>query len=190
MGRPNNSHSLEQTRAPLAAQPARVKVRELLAVSGLVVLADLTIYRGYGFAGLAAFFIAAPLLLWGAPRRRGAAALGAIVMMLLVLAAALAWCGTGGQVANRGGTGRGAGHGSRRHDSFCRRCLSVCIFHARHRRRRFDKIFAVARSRHGFYSQGDVAESRVAARSRAGLRHTVYNVLQSRFLLTRVSWLK
>ena len=41
------------------AQPARVKLRELLAIAGLVVLADLTIYRGYGFAGMAAFFTAA-----------------------------------------------------------------------------------------------------------------------------------
>ncbi|HEY2252424.1 MAG TPA: hypothetical protein VGH74_15230, partial [Planctomycetaceae bacterium] len=81
-------------------QPSRVKVRELLAVSGLVVLADLTIYRGYGFAGLAALFTVAPiLLLWGAPQRRGGAALGAVAALLLVLAAALVWCGSAGQVA-------------------------------------------------------------------------------------------
>jgi len=81
-------------------QPSRVKVRELLAVSGLIVLADLTIYRGYGFAGLAALFTVAPILLfWGAPRRRGGLVLGAFAAMLLVLAAALVWCGSAGQVA-------------------------------------------------------------------------------------------
>lgn len=86
--------------APGQIQPSRVKLRELLAVSGLVVLVDLTIYRGYGFAGLAAFFIAAPiLLLWGAPQRQSGAGLGVIATMLLLLAAALAWCGSGPQVA-------------------------------------------------------------------------------------------
>src|SRR6185295_3191529 len=39
---------------------------ELFAALGMVVLADLTIYRGHGFGGLAALFVAAPLLLlWG-----------------------------------------------------------------------------------------------------------------------------
>ena len=80
--------------------PSRVKVRELLAVIGLIVLADLTIYRGYGFAGMAALFIAAPiLLLWGAPQRRGGADLRIVSAMLLALAAALTWCGSAGQVA-------------------------------------------------------------------------------------------
>jgi hypothetical protein len=56
------------TREPI---PARVELREILAVLGLVVLADLTIYRGHGFAGAAAMFVAAPLLLlMGAPKPR------------------------------------------------------------------------------------------------------------------------
>jgi hypothetical protein len=79
--------------------PARVDLRELLAVLGLVVLADLTIYRGHGFAGAAGLFVAATALLaLGAPHRRMTIALGAIEGLVLVLAAALAWCGSIGQV--------------------------------------------------------------------------------------------
>src|SRR5436190_9171656 len=90
----------DEAQAPGPVLSARVKVRELLAVSGLIVLADLTIYRGYGFAGLAALFIVAPILLmFGAPQRRGGALLAVIAAMLLVLASALIWCGSAGQVA-------------------------------------------------------------------------------------------
>ncbi len=57
---------------PRREQPP-VRWRELLAVILMVVLADLTLYRAYGFAGYAAFFFAAPLLVWlGAPRPRRA----------------------------------------------------------------------------------------------------------------------
>lgn len=81
-------------------QAAPVRSRELLAVLGLVVLADLTIYRGYGFAGMAALFVAAPLLLlWGAPQRRVSIDLAIVATMLVLLAAALTWCGVGGQIA-------------------------------------------------------------------------------------------
>ncbi len=79
--------------------PARVELRELLAVLGLVVVADLTIYRGHGYAGAAGLFVAAPvLLLLGAPHRRITVSLGLIEILLLVLAAALAWCGSVGQI--------------------------------------------------------------------------------------------
>jgi len=89
-----------QASAPAQVHPSRVKIRELLAVTGLIVLADLTIYRGYGFAGLAALFILAPILLiWGAPQRRGGLMLGVVAAMLLVLAVALVWCGSASQVA-------------------------------------------------------------------------------------------
>ncbi|MBU4270719.1 MAG: hypothetical protein KKE86_14550 [Planctomycetes bacterium] len=45
--------------------------RELLVIVLLVVLCDLTIYRGHGFAGYALLMAAAPLLLAvGAPRPR------------------------------------------------------------------------------------------------------------------------
>jgi hypothetical protein len=83
----------------LEPPPARVKLRELLAVLGLVVVADLTIYRGHGYAGAAGLFLAAPaLLLLGAPRRRITVFSGLIEVLLLVLAAALVWCGTVGQI--------------------------------------------------------------------------------------------
>ena len=47
----------------LNPEPLPVRGRELLAVSWLVVLSDLTIYRGQGFAGYALFFVVAPVLL-------------------------------------------------------------------------------------------------------------------------------
>jgi hypothetical protein len=69
--------------------------REVAAIGLLVALCDLAIYRGGGYAGYAALFAAAPLLLIaGAPRigrRRAAAAVG---VMLALLAARLVWCGS------------------------------------------------------------------------------------------------
>jgi len=44
--------------------------RELVALALFVALADLTIYRGGGFTGLAAFFIAALILLFVNSTRR------------------------------------------------------------------------------------------------------------------------
>ena len=90
------------TAADEPASQARpdVKTRELLAVLGLIVLADLTIYRGYGFAGMAALFAAGPILvLLGAPRRRIGIDTGIIGTMLLLLAGALLWCGAAWHVA-------------------------------------------------------------------------------------------
>lgn len=76
-----------------------VRLRELLAVAGLVALADATIYRGQGFAGPAVLFFAAPvLLLWGAPRCRRTIDLGIVGLMLLLLSAALVWCGSIGHL--------------------------------------------------------------------------------------------
>ncbi len=99
-GQPLQLEPAAEANAPSQAQPARVKVRELLAVLGLVVLVDLTLYRGNGFAGIAAFYVAAPiLLLLGAPQRRGGGDLALVAMMLFVLAAALTWCGTAWQAA-------------------------------------------------------------------------------------------
>src|SRR5438552_5505135 len=87
--------------APVPAageRAARVPARELAAVLGLMILADITIYRGQGFAGMAALFSVAPaLLLWGAPHRRRRLDLWIVAAMLLLLAAALVWCGTAGQ---------------------------------------------------------------------------------------------
>ncbi|MGE5191216.1 MAG: DUF4153 domain-containing protein [Deltaproteobacteria bacterium] len=74
--------------------------RELLAVLGLVVLADLTIYRGCGFAGMAALFSVGPILLFfGAPQRRIGIDAGVVGTMLLLLTGALLWCGAGWHLA-------------------------------------------------------------------------------------------
>ncbi|MHB8898210.1 MAG: DUF4153 domain-containing protein [Thermoguttaceae bacterium] len=68
--------------------------RELAAVLLMVVLADLAIYRGHGFAGYALFFLLAPVLLFlGSPRRNRSRWLLATGLMLVVIAARLAWCG-------------------------------------------------------------------------------------------------
>lgn len=78
-----------------------VRPRELLAVVLLVVLADVTIYRGVGFAGHALFFVAAPVLLvLGAPRPKFRAGLWILGVMLVLLAAKMLWCGSGVLVAS------------------------------------------------------------------------------------------
>jgi len=77
-----------------------VTTPELLAVLGFIVLADLTIYRGYGFAGMAALFAGGPiLLLIGSPQRRLGLDAGVVGTMLLLLAGSLVWCGAGWHLA-------------------------------------------------------------------------------------------
>ncbi len=76
-------------------QPAPLRWRELLSVLLLVVLSDLTVYRGQGFAGYAALFLAAPgLLLAGSPCPKLRASLWIVVAMLVVLAARMIWLGS------------------------------------------------------------------------------------------------
>jgi hypothetical protein len=100
-----NGQSLElegvpQAPAAIAAPAQRVKARELWSVLGLLVLADLTVYRCLGFAGMAALFAVAPFLLHcGAPQRRFDGDIWITGALLILLAAALLWCGTGWQVA-------------------------------------------------------------------------------------------
>ena len=82
---------------PMRARPQqpRVSWRELPAIVALIVLADLTIYRGFGFAGYALFFVAAPLLLaLGAPRPRLGRGFWILAIMLIALAAKMIWCGS------------------------------------------------------------------------------------------------
>ena len=80
--------------APEAEQPP-ARWRELLALAALVVLSDLTIYRGQGFAGYAALFLASPALLaWGAFRPRLKAPAWIAGGLLLALAAKTIWCGS------------------------------------------------------------------------------------------------
>ncbi len=66
----------------------------------MVALADVAVYRGHGFAGYAALFVGAPiLLLFGAPQPRFSAGLWAVGVMLAASAVRLAWCGWGLPVA-------------------------------------------------------------------------------------------
>jgi uncharacterized protein DUF4153 len=69
--------------------------REIAAVLAAVVLSDLTIYRGQGFAGCAALIAGVPLLLlMGSPRSRLSWRVWLVGGMLLVLSAKLVWCGS------------------------------------------------------------------------------------------------
>ncbi|MFM9960551.1 MAG: DUF4153 domain-containing protein [Planctomycetaceae bacterium] len=73
-----------------------VRGRELLAVSLLIVLSDLTIYRGQGFAGYGLFFGVAPVLLaLGSVSQQRQRVGWFIAVLLWALAARLAWCGSG-----------------------------------------------------------------------------------------------
>ena len=80
----------------LNPEPPPVRGRELLAVSLLVVLSDLTIYRGQGFAGYGLLFVVAPILLMiGSPNPQRCRAVWVIAAVLWSLAARLVWCGSG-----------------------------------------------------------------------------------------------
>ena len=75
---------------------AAVRWREFAGIVLLVIVADLAIYRGHGFAGYALLFSAAPLLLaLAAPRTGGRSGVWLISGLLLLLAVRLAWSGTG-----------------------------------------------------------------------------------------------
>lgn len=72
-----------------------VRGRELLAVSLLVVLCDVTIYRGQGYAGYGLLFVLAPLLMaLGTPSQQRSRIGWLLVIMLWALAARLIWCGS------------------------------------------------------------------------------------------------
>ena len=86
--------------APVLPPPSPTpppRFAELVCLVGMLILADLAIYRGQGaaYAGWAALFGGAPVLLSVAVARRrptiGVLILGA---MLIVLAARLVWCGS------------------------------------------------------------------------------------------------
>jgi hypothetical protein len=87
-GQPIVLHDVDSTRAVIWG-------RETVAALALVVLCDLVIYRGHGFAGYAVLFCLAPLLiLFGATARRGGPA-WFIGIMLAALAVKMVWCGSG-----------------------------------------------------------------------------------------------
>src|SRR5262245_28394611 len=94
------SESIEALPDPDHEPGAAARWRELFAIVGLVVLADATIYHGFGFSGIAALFVGAPILLTaGAPKRAGILGLILVGLLQLVLAASLVWYGSGEQVA-------------------------------------------------------------------------------------------
>jgi hypothetical protein len=82
-------------KATLAEEPPLPQWRELFVTVLAVVLCDLTIYRGHGYAGYALLFLAAPLLLsLGSPRPHCGRSSWLLGAMLVLLAAKLVWCGS------------------------------------------------------------------------------------------------
>jgi hypothetical protein len=78
-----------QHRAPV------VRIRELAALLLLVVLGDLTLYRGAGYAGLAVFTLGAPMvLLLGSPQPKLFASFWLQIGLLLLVALRIAWLGS------------------------------------------------------------------------------------------------
>lgn len=81
------------------AHPQPATFRELCCLILIVIGADLTIYRGEGFAGCAAFLAGAPVLfLVGAARRRIHRSLWLIALLLAGVVSRLVWCGSAGAV--------------------------------------------------------------------------------------------
>jgi hypothetical protein len=73
--------------------------RELAVVAASVVLVDLTVWRGGGYAGLAVFFVLLSALLWlGTPRRTRSGGTLPVGLMTLIVAAKLVWCGGAGAI--------------------------------------------------------------------------------------------
>lgn len=92
-----NSTKKPEQRLPWGGAPSLrpLRWREILAVVLLVVLCDVTISRGQGFAGLAALFLIAPgLMLWGSPRPRLRTAFWMVGCMLFALAGRMVWLGS------------------------------------------------------------------------------------------------
>jgi hypothetical protein len=80
---------------PALPAPASFRWREILAVVLLVVLCDVTIYYGEGFAGVAMLLVVAPfLLLAGHSRPKFSFAVILVAVMLLLTAAKMIWCGS------------------------------------------------------------------------------------------------
>ncbi|MFV1969317.1 MAG: hypothetical protein ACC628_28180, partial [Pirellulaceae bacterium] len=74
--------------------------REVLTIGLLVVAADITIYRGHGFAGIAALLALGPALLFiGSPRPKVVWVSGLIFGLLCLLACRLVWYGSTLQVS-------------------------------------------------------------------------------------------
>ena len=88
----------EVAKAQAEQSPSRAwpiaRIRELSAILLLVLLADVTLYRGAGFAGVALFFVGTPLLLLlGSASAKLRGSTWVVSAMLLLLAARLLWQG-------------------------------------------------------------------------------------------------
>lgn len=79
---------------PEPIRPA-IRWREILSILTLVVLADITIFRGIGYAGGALLLLVAPLLLViGSPAPKFSIVLSAVGLMVWATAARLIWQGS------------------------------------------------------------------------------------------------
>ena len=89
---------VEPTAAPASTAAARADeslVRELMAVLLAVVLCDVTLYRGQGFAGCALLFLLAPIvLLLGCPAPRVSRSFTLVAGLLVLLSVRLVWLGS------------------------------------------------------------------------------------------------
>lgn len=73
----------------------QIPIREIVSLSLLVVVSDMTIYRSLGYMGPAIFFSVAPILLAiGARRGSRTSSQLLLIAMLFAIAARLAWCGS------------------------------------------------------------------------------------------------
>lgn len=80
---------------PERVQPAAITWREVAALAVMVALADVTLYRGEGFAGIALLLAVAPALLWcGAPRWQLHRSSLIVLSLLWLIGARLVWCGS------------------------------------------------------------------------------------------------
>ncbi len=85
----------EVVQASVVPEPTAVGWQELTVVAGMVLLADITLYNGHGFAGCALFFLVAPaMLLLGMTDARRSATSMIVGAMLVVLSLKLLWCGS------------------------------------------------------------------------------------------------
>ncbi|MFT5527598.1 MAG: hypothetical protein ACI9HK_005580, partial [Pirellulaceae bacterium] len=84
-----------QAQGQLPREMTPVGWRELVALLALVVICDVVIYRGYGFAGFALLFAATPMLFaFGVYRPQHSGYVWLVGFMMLAAAGKLLWCGS------------------------------------------------------------------------------------------------
>ncbi len=90
---PDENRLPNSVAAPSEQPP--IVVRELIALLLIVVVCDLTIYRGRGYAGLGLLLIVAPLLLLlGLVRRKFDVSSWVLAPLLMLTSIRLVWCGS------------------------------------------------------------------------------------------------